>query len=295
MQTGIKPLGRERWWLFLLLAPTLLGLLFGAFGSVAASVVISLTNWDLLTPPEWAGLQNYLDLAGDRMFLKSMRITTQFAAMYVPGVIILSLIVALLLNRRIRGVSFFRVAFFLPVISSSVAVGLLWTWIYAQDNGLLNYLITAFGGENVRWLGRDLALYSVTVVNIWGAVGEGMIIFLAGLQAVPRDYYEAAKLDGATGWQRLTNITLPLIVPEHLFSGGYLDHQRVSGVRVHLYLDADLERRLYNPDDGLYDLPQRLQLFPYGSGERAGDCPGCHYLRPDAPLLPHSAALGGVT
>ncbi len=217
MQTGIKPLGRERWWLFLLLAPTLLGLLFGAFGSVAASVVISLTNWDLLTPPEWAGLQNYLDLIDDSMFLKSMRITTQFAAMYVPGVIILSLIVALLLNRKIRGVSFFRVAFFLPVISSSVAVGLLWTWIYAQDNGLLNYVVTFFGGDPVRWLGRDLALYSVTVVNIWGAVGEGMIIFLAGLQAVPRDYYEAAKLDGATGLQRLTNITLPLIVPSIFF------------------------------------------------------------------------------
>ena len=217
MQTGIRPLGRERFWLFLLLAPTLLGLLFGAFGSVLASIFISLTSWDLLTPPEWVGLQNYLDLLSDRTFLQSLRITTQFAFMYVPGVIVLSLAVALLLNRRIRGVSFFRVLFFLPVISSSVAIGLLWTWIYAQDNGLLNYIITSFGGEPVRWLGRDLALYSVTLVNIWGAVGEGMIIFLAGLQAVPRDYYEAATLDGASGRQRLFNITLPLIVPSIFF------------------------------------------------------------------------------
>ena len=217
MQSGIKPLGRERLWLLLLLAPTLLGLLFGAVGSVAASAAISLLDWDLLTPPTWAGLQNYLALSSDRLFLESFRITTQFAAMYVPGVIILSLIVALLLNRKVRGVSFFRVLFFLPVISSSVAIGLLWTWIYAQDNGLLNYVITSLGGNPVRWLGRDMALYSVTVVNIWGAVGEGMIIFLAGLQAVPKDYYEAAKLDGATGWQRLTNVTLPLIVPSIFF------------------------------------------------------------------------------
>ena len=98
MQSGIKPLGRERLWLLLLLAPTLLGLLFGAVGSVAASAAISLLDWDLLTPPTWAGLQNYLALPSDRLFLESLRITTQFAAMYVPGVIILSLIVALLLK-----------------------------------------------------------------------------------------------------------------------------------------------------------------------------------------------------
>lgn len=217
MPTGIKPLGRERFWLLLLLAPTLLGLLFGAFGSVLASIAISLTDWDLLTPPRWVGWQNYLDLVHDRTFLRSLSVTSQFALMYVPGVILLSLVVALLLNRKIRGVSFFRVVFFLPVVSSSVAIGLLWTWIYAQDSGLLNYVIGFFGGEPVRWLGRDLVLYSVTIVNIWGAIGSGMIIFLAGLQSIPRDYQEAAMLDGANGWERLTNITLPLLVPSIFF------------------------------------------------------------------------------
>lgn len=217
MRSGISPLGRERFWLLLLLGPTLVGLVFGAFGSVLASVLISLTDWDLLTPPKWAGLQNYLDLLTDRTFLRSLRVTTQFAVMYVPGVIVLSLAVALLLNRKLRGIGFFRVAFFLPVVSSAVAVGLLWTWVFAQNGGLLNNIVTAFGGQPVRWLSRDLALYSVTIVNVWGAVGEGMIIFLAGLQAVPRDYYEAAKLDGANGWQRLKNVTLPLIVPSIFF------------------------------------------------------------------------------
>jgi multiple sugar transport system permease protein len=214
---GLKLLGRERLWLWLLLAPTLIGLLLGAFGSVLASIFISLLEWDLISPPTWAGLKNYLDLPTDAQFLKSLRITAQFALMYVPAVITLSLCVALLLNRKIRGVSFFRVLFFLPVISSSVAIGLLWTWIYAKDNGLLNYIITAFGGEAVRWLSPKLVLYSVTIVNVWGAIGEGMIIFLAGLQAVPKDYYEAAKLDGANGFQRLFNITLPLIAPSIFF------------------------------------------------------------------------------
>jgi multiple sugar transport system permease protein len=214
---GLKLLGRERLWLWLLLAPTLLGLLLGAFGSVLASIFISLLNWDLISPPTWAGLKNYLDLPSDEQFLKSLRITAQFALMYVPSVITLSLCVALLLNRRIRGVGFFRVLFFLPVISSSVAIGLLWTWIYAKDNGLLNYIITALGGDAVRWLSPKMILYSVTIVNVWGAIGEGMIIFLAGLQAVPKDYYEAAKLDGANGFQRLFNITLPLIAPSIFF------------------------------------------------------------------------------
>lgn len=217
MGGGITPLGRERWWLLLLLAPTLVGLVFGAFGSVLASVFISLTKWDLLTPLEWVGLQNYQALLTDRTFHRSLTVTTQFAAMYVPGVIILSLIVALLLNRKIRGVGFFRVAFFLPVVSSAVAVGLLWSWVLAPNNGLLNYVVTAFGGQPVRWLSRDVALYSVTMVNIWGAVGEGMIIFLAGLQAIPRHYYEAAKLDGANGLQRFASVTLPLMVPSIFF------------------------------------------------------------------------------
>lgn len=217
MTGGIKPLGRERLWLLLLLAPTLLGLLFGAFGSVLASIFISLTKWDLLTPLEWVGLANYQALLSDKTFHRSLSVTTQFAAMYVPGVILLSLFVALLLNRRIRGVGFFRVAFFLPVVSSSVAVGLLWSWVLAPNSGLLNNIITFMGGQPVRWLSRDMALYSVTLVNIWGAVGEGMIIFLAGLQSIPRYYYEAAKLDGANGMQRFVNVTLPLMVPSLFF------------------------------------------------------------------------------
>lgn len=217
MQSGLKPIGRERWWVLLLLAPTLLGLLFGVFGSVVATFGISLFKWDLLTQPEWAGLDNFTKLVGDNLFEKALNNTTLFSLLYVPLVILLSLGAALLLNRKIRGVGFFRVLFFLPVVSSAVAVGLVWNWIYAKENGLLNNLISAVGGQPVSWLSSQNVLLAVVVVNVWGAVGEGMIVFLAGLQAIPRDYYEAAQVDGANGWHLFKSITVPLIMPSIFF------------------------------------------------------------------------------
>ncbi len=217
MQSGLKPLGRERWWVLLLLTPTLVGLIFGAFGSILATMGLSLFKWDLLTPPVFNGLDNFKDLATDDSFLKALNNTFRFSFIYVPLVIILSLFVAMLLNRKIRGVSLFRVIYFLPVISSAVSVGLVWLWIYSKDTGLLNYIVVALGGEPVRWLSAQNALFAVIIVNVWGAIGEGMIIFLAGLQSIPKDYYEAAQVDGATEWHLFRHITLPLITPSIFF------------------------------------------------------------------------------
>lgn len=217
MQSGLKPLGRERLWVLLLLTPTLLGLIFGAFGSVLATVGLSLFKWDLLTPPVYVGLDNFKGLATNDDFLEALSNTVRFSFIYVPLVIVLSLIVALLMNRKIKGVSFFRVVYFLPVISSAVSVGLVWLWIYSRDTGLLNYIIVGLGGEPVRWLSKQNALFSVIIVNVWGAIGEGMIIFLAGLQAIPKEYYEAAQVDGATEWPMFRHITLPLVTPSIFF------------------------------------------------------------------------------
>jgi multiple sugar transport system permease protein len=217
MQSGLKPLGRERWWVLVLLAPTLVGLIFGVFGSVAATIGISFLNWDLLTPPKWAGLDNFTKLLTDNLFQKSLVNTFAFSSLYVPAVIVLSLGVALLLNRKIRAVGLFRVVYFLPVVSSAVAVGLVWTWIYARDTGLLNITLVSLGLPSVNWLGSQTALISVVIVNVWGAIGEGMIVFLAGLQAIPREYYEASEVDGANGWAKFWRITLPLLVPSIFF------------------------------------------------------------------------------
>jgi multiple sugar transport system permease protein len=219
MQTGLKPLGRERIWLFILLTPTLIGLIFGVFGSVLATVGISFLKWDLITAPVWNGIQNFVGLVKDDLFQRSLINTTEFSLMYVPSTIILSLFFAILMNRKIRGVGLFRTIYFLPVVSSAVAVGLVWSWIYGKDSGLLNNLISGVGGQPVDWLSTRNALVAVTIVNVWGAIGEGMIIFLAGLQAIPSDYYEAAEVDGASEWGRFWNITLPLVTPSIFFQG----------------------------------------------------------------------------
>jgi multiple sugar transport system permease protein len=214
---NLRPLGTERWWVLAFLLPSLLGLALGTFGSIFATIGISFTDWDLLTPMVPAGVSNYVDLPDDRLFMKSLFNTLAFSGLYVPLTVVLSLLVAMGLNRRIPGITLFRVAFFLPTVSSPTAVGLLWTWIYAEDHGLLNEFIRALGGDPISWLGPKVALYSIVIVNVWGAIGGGMIIFLAGLQSIPKDYYEVAALDGATAWQRLRFVTIPALAPSIFF------------------------------------------------------------------------------
>lgn len=215
--SGFRAKGRERIWVAFLLVPTIIGLAFGALGSIAATVGISFFDWDLFTAPEFVGLENYTDLPGDRKFNKALKNTVIFSAIYVPATVVLSLLVAVLLNRRLVGKSLFRLLFFLPVVSSPTAVGLVWSWIYSKDQGLLNAMLSKIGVDPVYWLGHDMALYSVVVVNVWGAIGEGMIIFLAGLQAIPRDVYEASTLEGASRVQQFFYLTLPLLLPSIFF------------------------------------------------------------------------------
>ena len=219
MEYGLKPLGREKAWLLALLAPTLIGLLFGALGSVIATAALSFTKWDLLTPPTWAGVGNYASLVTDRKVLLSLTNTLKFSALYVPGVVVISLIVAVLMNRKLRGISLFRTAYFLPAVTSAVATALVWNMIYGKDTGILNFILERLGLPPVCWLCTDNAMLSVVAVNIWGAIGEGMIIFLAGLTAIPREYYDAAEIDGANGLQQFFGLTLPLITPSIFFQG----------------------------------------------------------------------------
>ncbi len=217
MQYSLKPLGREKLWLWLMLLPTLIGLVFGTVGSLLATVALSFFEWDLIRPPEFAGLENYLALFQREEYIRAFRNTITFAGMYVPGVVIVSLLVAVLLNRKIRGVGLFRTIYFLPSVTSAVATALVWNMIYGKDTGILNFILETFGFAPICWLCTDNAMMSVVVVNVWGAIGEGMIIFLAGLTAIPPDYYEAAEIDGAGDLQKFFKITLPLITPSIFF------------------------------------------------------------------------------
>jgi multiple sugar transport system permease protein len=217
MEYGLKPLGREKLWLWIMLTPTLIGLVFGAFGSILATLGLSFMHWDLLTPPTWAGASNYINLFTNLAYFKALTNTFSFSALYVPGVVIVSLFVAVLMNRKIHGVSIFRTIYFLPAVTSAVATALIWNLIYGKDTGILNFFLSRLGLSTVCWLCTKNAMMSVVVVNIWGAVGEGMIIFLAGLTAIPREYYEAATIDGASEFQHFFFITLPLITPSIFF------------------------------------------------------------------------------
>jgi multiple sugar transport system permease protein len=217
MQYGLKPLGREKLWLWAMLTPTLIGLAFGTIGSLLATLALSFFEWDLIRPPQWAGLANYIALFQNEAYLEAFTNTITFAALYVPGVVVISLLVAVLLNRKIRGLGVFRTIYFLPTVTSAVATALVWNMIYGRDTGILNFLLESAGLPPVCWLCSDNAMMSVVIVNIWGAIGEGMIIFLAGLTAIPRDYYEAAAIDGANDAQQFLRITLPLITPSIFF------------------------------------------------------------------------------
>src|SRR5262245_3682187 len=217
MEFGLKPLGQEKLWLWLLLLPTLFGLVFGVLGSACATLALSFTHWDLLTPPTWAGLANYIRLFTDAKLLLALSNTIRFAGLYVIGVVVVSLFTAVLLNRKLPGVGLFRTIYFLPTVTSAVATALVWNMIYGKETGILNFMLERLGLPPVCWLCTEQAMLAVIIVNIWGAVGEGMIIFLAGLTAIPPDYYEAAGLDGANGWQQFWGITLPLLTPSIFF------------------------------------------------------------------------------
>ena len=217
MEYGLRPLGREKLWLWGLLAPTLIGLTFGTIGSLLATLLLSFFSWDLIAPPTWNGVANYVALVENSAYLKAFTNTIVFAGLYVPGVVVSSLLVAVLLNRKMRGVGLFRTAYFLPTVTSAVATALVWNMFYGKDTGLLNFFLESLGLAPFCWLCRENAMMSVVIVNVWGAIGEGMIIFLAGLTAIPREYYEAATVDGASETQQFFNITLPLITPSIFF------------------------------------------------------------------------------
>ena len=208
----------ELGWLAFFLLPGLVGLLAFTILPIAASLVLTFFEWDLLTPPEFVGTANFVRLWGDADFWAALRHTLYFIAGYLPLVLLAGLGVALALNAPLRGIGFIRTSFFLPVVSSWVAVALLWSWLFNPRYGLINYLLSLIGITGPGWLyDPQWAMPAVILTSVWKDLGFVMVIFLAGLQAIPRDYYEAAALDGAGVWGQLRFITLPLLGPTTFF------------------------------------------------------------------------------
>ena len=203
-------------WLFVI--PHIAGLFIFTIGAILASGYLSLTEWDLFGAPRWVGLDNYRRLAEDEIFWKALWNTVYYTGLRVPFSLLFSLIVALLMNLKIRGILWWRVVYFVPAISSSVAIALVWRWIYSKDFGILNAFLAWFGVAPLSWLTSEtLAMPAVIVMSVWWSVGTNMVIYLAALQGVPGQLYEAAELDGAGAWGKFRRVTFPMITPTTFF------------------------------------------------------------------------------
>ena len=201
------------------ISPWIFGFILFTAGPIFYSIYLSGTTSTMLSPPQWIGLENYARVVtDDPLFFTSLLNTLYYVVVAVPLGMLVALSLALLLNEKLRGLSFFRTIFFLPSITNMVAVSVLWLWIFNPEFGLLNTALNAVGITGPLWLQSEIwAKPSLILMSLWG-VGGGVIIFLSALQGVPQELYEAAALDGANARRRFFRITLPMISPAIFFS-----------------------------------------------------------------------------
>jgi multiple sugar transport system permease protein len=209
---------REQWAAYLFISPWILGLILFVVGPVAVSIVLSLTNYSIVFPSHFIGLQNFRTMIHDQIFWQSLRITLIYVLYSVPLYLIVGLGLSLLLNMKRRGVNLFRTIIFLPYVISGVAVAILWSSLLNPQFGGVNWLLRHLGVSNPPlWLlSPTWALPAVVLIGLW-SVGGGAIIYLAGLQNIPAQLYEAAEVDGAGPWQRFRYVTFPMLTPTLLF------------------------------------------------------------------------------
>jgi len=202
------------------LFPNLLGFLIFTFIPLLGVFALSFVSWDTSNPIKFVGLQNYIAMFKDDGFKIAFVNTLYYTLAVVPLTVIISLLLAVILNKGIKGTNFFRLIHYFPYISSMVAVAVVWQFLYQPEMGPINSLLKYFGINNPpRWTASEQwALPAVIIVSVWKSLGYYMIIFLAGLQSIPQQLYEAATIDGASGWQQFWNITLPMISPTTFFA-----------------------------------------------------------------------------
>ena len=202
----------KKWLPYILVAPYIIHFIVFVAFPVIFSFILTFHEWNIISPMKYKGLSNYYKMFGDRMFWKALTNTIKFLIIHIPLQLIISLALAEFLNQNIKFKGFFRAAFFLPVIVSGVVVTILWQQLFGFDSGLFNRILVAMGMNRVGWLiDPNIAMGSIALMATWKNVGLYVILFLVGLQTVPKHYYEAASIEGATHWQKFRNITLPMI------------------------------------------------------------------------------------
>jgi multiple sugar transport system permease protein len=211
-------LREEALWGWLLQIPNIVGLAVFAAGPLIASFVMVFMHWEIITPPTYAGLDNINTLFGDPLFVKALYNTVYITVISVPLYMVLGLLLALALNQKLRGIAIYRVIFFLPSQMPAVANAILWLWLFNPDYGLVNWVLGLVHIPPSTWVQDPvMAKPALILMGVWG-VGTSMIIYLAGLQGVPQELYEAAAIDGASPWRKFRNVTLPLLSPVIFFS-----------------------------------------------------------------------------
>jgi multiple sugar transport system permease protein len=210
---------REALLFYLCISPWLLGFLLFTLGPVLASLAISFTRWDLLSPAVPVGLRNYGRMLDDPLFWQSLNVTLRFTLLYVPTELVGGLLLALLMNQAgVRGIRGVRTIYYLPSVISGVAFVVVWMWLFHPEAGLINATLALFGVTGPRWLADPrTALYALWLMSLWG-LGRTALIFLAGLKGVPKELYEAAAMDGAGRVQAFFAVTLPMLTPTIFFN-----------------------------------------------------------------------------
>lgn len=218
-RTGRNLTHQPGFWGFLFISPWLAGFLIFTAGPMLTSLWLSFQKYDLVSM-KYVGTENYRRLfEEDPLFWKALTNTIFYAVVSVPIGIIGSLSIALLLNQNVRGQRIYRTCFYLPSLVPSVAAALVWQWVFNSDNGVFNTILRMIGITGPQWLQDERATpWAFAIMSLWGIGGARMVIFLAGLQGIPDSYYEAAKLDGASGWNCFRNVTLPLLSPVMFFN-----------------------------------------------------------------------------
>ncbi len=268
-EAGRRPrrgrLQRNEWmWGYLCVLPSLLGFLIFMAGPLIASFAVIFVHWEIITPPTPAGLDNLQELAGDSLFFKALFNTAYVTLLSVPLGLLLSLLLALALNQDLLGIRLYRMVFFIPSLTPTVANAILWLWIFNPSFGLANAIIGLFGIPPQTWLyNAQEAKLALVITNLWTA-GTSMIIFLAGLRGIPQELYEAAAIDGVSWWSRFRYVTLPMLSPVIFFNLiiGIINSMQSGFTLTFLFSKSGFNQVGAGPDNSLL----LLVLYIYNKG-----------------------------
>ena len=248
-------------------SPWILGFLIFMTYPVVASLFYSFTSFSILKPPTWIGAANYVELAHDQVFIDSLKSTVLYVMGAVPLGTVVAILLALLLNTKVKGMALYRTLFFLPSLVPQIALAVLFSWIFNSDYGLINELLRAVHIPPPNWLANPAwAKWTLVLIASWGC-GQAMIIYLAGLQDVPESLYEASELDGAKLWAKTRHVTLPMISPVIMFNVimGIIGSIQIFAVPYLLFPSSARAMGTYMFAMDLYDNAFRFQRMGYAS------------------------------